>query len=68
MSINYNYLLSVDLAFCESYTCLNIMFIVYFMRRWDELYTLSLFSVSYYAMYALVVVPVILITARDSCL
>ena len=68
MSINYNYLLSVDLALCESYTCLNIMFIVYFMRRWDELYTLSLFSVSYYAMYALVVIPVILITARDSCL
>ena len=25
ISIDYNYLLSVDLAFCESYTCVNIV-------------------------------------------
>ena len=24
ISINYNLLLSVDLAFCESYTCINV--------------------------------------------
>ena len=26
ISIDYNHLLSVDLAFCESYTCITIVF------------------------------------------